>query len=224
VNLLKDKDHKMSADDLRIRRSYRMNLSVQEQFILAISDGDLDTVKKFIHDGMDVNADDNYNRIPLTRACMSCQPSRKDIIIELLKAGADVNKVDREGQTAISVASMFFSSEVVQVLIDVGANVNYQCRKSMRTPLIFASGNDLSPKIVRILLKAGADIYIKDKWERNVYNYAGPIVEKILNSYQYFLSIYVMLININSSPMNRKGRKHTGLARDLHSKLIEMLY
>lgn len=207
----------MSVDDIKIRKIYGLNISDQEQFLLAITDGNLDIVKDFISAGIDVNADDKYNRIPLTRACMSCEPAEKDIVIELLKAGADVNKVDREGQTAISIASMFKNIDVVHILINAGADINFQCRKSMRTPLIFASGYVQFPKVVRILLKAGADIYIKDKWGRSAYNHAGPVIKRVLNSYQYFLSIYAILVDI-------KGRKHTGLARDLHSKLIEMLY
>lgn len=58
-----------------------------------------------------------------------------------LAAGADVNAVNRAGDTAIHFAAMMGFDSVVQLLADKGANVNVKNKRGL-TPLALARGNN----------------------------------------------------------------------------------
>ncbi|KAK4553330.1 hypothetical protein LTR86_009630 [Recurvomyces mirabilis] len=83
----------------------------------------------------------------------------------LVKAGADL-EMDIDGHgTPIQLASWFGNPEMVQFLIEAGANVNTRgCRKSHGTAVHAASSRDFTD-IVEMLVKAGADASQADEVE-----------------------------------------------------------
>lgn len=77
---------------------------------------------------------------------------------ELIQAGADLNKTNKDGHTPLIVASKLGHVDVVRELIKAGADLNKAGNKYGHTPLLFASV-ELSEDhmdIVRELIKAGA--------------------------------------------------------------------
>eukprot|EP00731_Ephydatia_muelleri_P013385 Em0007g695a len=64
-----------------------------------------------------------------------------DIVLDLCTANADVNVEDNFGKTALAYATMKERSNVVQVLIQFGANINHQLQPEGWTPLMLAAQN-----------------------------------------------------------------------------------
>jgi tankyrase len=94
-------------------------------------------------------------------------------IARLLKAGADIHATDKNGVTLLHHAVRFRSPATVELLLQRGANVNQQCKRSGSTPLhravtwsgapATASKSDQAREIIEILLRHGADPSIKNK-------------------------------------------------------------
>jgi len=97
----------------------------------------------------------------------------RDRIARLLKAGADIHATDKNGVTMLHHAVRFRSPATVELLLEHGANVNLQCKRSGSTALHRAvtwsgapstSGkSDQAREIIEILLRYGADPSIKNK-------------------------------------------------------------
>lgn len=84
-----------------------------------------------------------------------------------IAAGADVNNVDASASTPLCLAACFSGGEVVKALIDGKAEVNYVQPSNGFTPLHNAA-NWGNTDAVKILLAAGADVKIKDKFGRPI--------------------------------------------------------
>src|SRR5262245_44660222 len=94
-------------------------------------------------------------------------------LTELLNAGADIHKTDKNGVTALHHAVRFRSPVAVKTLIEYGAHVDQRCRRNGSTPLHRAVTQTGAPEtagkteeareIIEILLAAGADPSLKNK-------------------------------------------------------------
>lgn len=80
---------------------------------LAISKGDIDTVKQIIAYGIDVNDTTNRGMTPLMYAAVYNQAEIAKLLIE---KGADLDKKDKSGSTALDHAKTSGSDEVMEVL------------------------------------------------------------------------------------------------------------
>jgi len=92
---------------------------------------------------------------------------------EALKQGAPVNSVDDEGFTALHRALMESQPDLVQTLLDNGADVNAAIKSGAVagiTPLMMASA--ASAVWVEPLLMRGAKIDLTDKYGRQAFAYA----------------------------------------------------
>ena len=78
----------------------------------AISKGDLETVKKFIEYGADVNEISNG----MTPLMIAARYNKVEIIKLLLSKGAHVNKKDEKGFTALKYAELSNANEAIQLL------------------------------------------------------------------------------------------------------------
>lgn len=83
-------------------------------------------------------------------------------IVHLIKAGAEINAVNAQGDTPLMVATKRNDAQTVQLLIDYGADVNIQNDQSDNV-LLYASRSGLL-QIVEIALEAGADPTITDRF------------------------------------------------------------
>lgn len=96
----------------------------------------------------------------LLRLHRAAAGGRADEIEAALAAGADVNAVDGQGQTALHVAAAHASVGAVQVLLSHGADPD-AADAGGRTPLCAAAASG-ALQAVRALLAAGADPSLED--------------------------------------------------------------
>ena len=92
----------------------------------------------------------------------------------MIQAGGDVNEQTEDGSTTLHAASENGHAEVVNILIQAGAEVNTQIKDGLwkgNTPIHFASRHG-HVEVITALLAAGADKTIKDKWGRTPHDYA----------------------------------------------------
>ena len=77
----------------------------------------------------------------------------------LLDAGADINALDRYGQTALMRAAHQGHTEVVRLLAQRGANLDHAAkyRLTATMPAVIAD----HPEVVRVLVDAGADLALR---------------------------------------------------------------
>ena len=100
---------------------------------------------------------DSWGYTPLSWACDYGEISSVD---RLLKAGADVNHpAENSGPSALWAAAFCGHTDIVQYLIEYGAEVNWQ-NEDRGTPLYTAASTN-SMEVVRTLLQHGADVNLK---------------------------------------------------------------
>lgn len=82
-----------------------------------------------------------------------------DRLKRLIREGADINRRDRYGQTALMIAAKNGRSCLVRFLVNLGAELNHTAKYTL-TALMLAVLNG-HVDIVRILVRAGADLKIQ---------------------------------------------------------------
>ena len=103
------------------------------------------------------NLNPEYAQTEISVALSNAVSSGNLKIMKLLIAnGADVNAVDKDGKTALMMASEFGYIEVAESLIEGGADVN-AVKESGSTALIHASHNGHT-EIGKLLIANGADV------------------------------------------------------------------
>lgn len=115
------------------------------------------------------------NQTPLYLAIIK---SREDIAQKLLERGADPNIADSTGYVALGEActGVGVNPSIVKLLLDKGANVNYQ-EPSGATALMYIAGNEkldaaTRTEILKMFLAKGANKNLKDKKGRTALDIA----------------------------------------------------
>jgi ankyrin repeat protein len=139
---------------------------------LAALYGDLETVRLLVAKGADVHAANQKGETPIVQAAVQMRP---DAVRFLIGKGADVNvathsynkvrngQIQLLGLTALHHATHSGSPEMVQALIQAGANVNAPDGRGF-VPLTWAvAAENQKPEIVRALIAAGADVNARAK-------------------------------------------------------------
>ena len=80
-------------------------------------------------------------------------------LARLVEQGADVNALDRYGQTALMLASLYGHLDVVRKLVSVGAKLDCTAKYHL-SALMLATLNGRT-QIAEILIEAGADTTIR---------------------------------------------------------------
>ena len=95
---------------------------------------------------------------------------RADLLETLLKAGADVESPNADGQTSLMVVARTGRVDAARLLLKYGAKVNAAERWRGQTALMWAVAQK-QPAMVAELVKAGADVNARstvNNWERQV--------------------------------------------------------
>ncbi|OBS29580.1 hypothetical protein FPOA_03517 [Fusarium poae] len=130
----------------------RTELSFAAQF------GDVDTTKRLLAMGVDIELADEDGQTPLLWAAYN---GHEAIVRLLLENGARIEVADQVyGRTSLSWAASKGHQNVVRILLDSGADVN-AADNSQRTPLSWAASRG-HVHTVRHLLEAGADNELAD--------------------------------------------------------------
>ena len=125
--------------------------------------GHLSIVKILVDGGANVNVQDKYGCTPLI---IHAEKGNKDIVSYFIAHGADVDRKDPAGRTALHISGHL---SIVKILVDVGANVNVQ-DKYGRTPLMIHADKG-NKDIVSYLVTHGADVDRKDSKGQTALHY-----------------------------------------------------
>jgi len=140
--------------------------------IAATSANNTEIIDILIKAGSKIEEKDKYGYTPLMLA-LKYNYANPDIAISLIKYKADVNATLAENSsTPLIIAlgeSIVTKPKVIQALIDYGAGVNAKDISAM-TPLMDAAKYS-TEEVVKILLKAGADLNAKDKNGKSAEDY-----------------------------------------------------
>ena len=122
---------------------------------------------------------------------------------ELINAGADVNKVDLDGDTAMMCAAITGKGNCISTLIEAGADVNIANKNGYVPIMCFARNGD--DESITELIMAGADV--------NIVNNLGETAMTIARSKGNFKCIGLLvqegaIVNVNESlPGNVNNEK-----------------
>ncbi len=132
----------------------------QKELFHAISQKQASAVRILLDQGIDPNTTDAYGSPLLHRAVVS---GEVEILESLLKYDElQVDAFNRVGQTALSLAARWEHPQMVELLLQAGANPNAAGKRYQLTPLIGSViGRNL--EITNSLVEAGASIDHKDE-------------------------------------------------------------
>jgi len=126
-----------------------------EKFINAAYKGDIKKIKKFVKNGVDVNAN-NPRQVGMSALIEASKRGHLKVVKYLVENGADVNVESEHGWTALLVASLENQIEIIKYLLDKGANIDHQERVYYNNALELVSEyGDI--EIVKYLIDYGAD-------------------------------------------------------------------
>jgi ankyrin repeat protein len=129
------------------------------------SQEDAKRVRELLRKGANPNAALNHDRV--SNLAHAAENEFCEIAKLLLKAGADVNAMDREGMTPLMHATKYVNeAATAKVLLEYGADANAKDNEGM-TPLMHAALKG-GPELVNLLLKNGAFITVADFKGRTV--------------------------------------------------------
>jgi len=100
-----------------------------------------------------------------------------EFIEVLLENGSNINYVDDDGLSTIDIAIKFKRTDVIQLCIDKGIDINATTRTSGMTPIVVASCfNNI--EIVQLLIDNGAEVNAQDKIGMSCKDYAKKLGQK----------------------------------------------
>lgn len=139
-----------------------------DTFSIHIAQQNMDICEDFLEAGMDINCRDSAGTPML---CIAARSGKKETIEWLVKNGAEINAISKDrGYSAVMDAVWKMNSEIVELLIKLGANLNFVSNDG-QTALIVATGSS-NTKICEMLVKNGADPCYKDHMGMSALDYA----------------------------------------------------
>lgn len=138
----------------------------RDEVLRAVRSWNLVRLTRAVKGGADPNIRDRDGRTPLHLAA-SCRKEAPAMVEILLEAGAEINAIDRRGQTPLITAARNHCPQIVSALLEKGADVTLAA-KDGATLLHWAarwSAEKLAANLDQILA-AGIDIDVRDKYSR----------------------------------------------------------
>lgn len=165
LNILKYEEVFNSALKLQGTEASDIHRYLQKDLNIATSNGDIQTVKRLLKDGTDVNDNDLEGRTPLHYAVSN---GYIDIVNILLKNGADVTQITNKGNTPLHTATSKSYKEIVEVLLQ---HINYDKLHgfinaktvSAGTTSLHVAAKSGYLEVAKSLLKHGATYNIQNK-------------------------------------------------------------
>lgn len=122
-----------------------------ERMIRAASEGQLDTVRRFIDGGIGADGEDRHGNRAINLAAKN---GRLDVVQFLVGRGAQLNKPDGIGRTPLLAAAEGDHDRIIEYLVSVDADIDGR-GEAGRTALMEAANLD-SVAAARGLLELGA--------------------------------------------------------------------
>ncbi len=110
---------------------------------------------------------EKYKQSTLHQAVVS---QKIDAVKELLQGSVEIDLSDKLGRTPLHYAAFGGNTEIIELLLKKGANINAIDTSKQWTPLFFAVFMN-RPDAVKLLIDHGADDMIKDKLNKTAYDY-----------------------------------------------------
>lgn len=121
----------------------------------AAAEGDAKTVKLLVRHGADMDAEEDADH--LTPLMMAIGSGRQSAAKYLIQAGADINKKDSRGFTAVHDASAMGQTDLLRIMLDCNADIEAEAHVDRLTPLHRAVESGQG-EAIRLLLDHGAGI------------------------------------------------------------------
>jgi ankyrin repeat protein len=129
----------------------------ESSFVESAKKGDIDAVKLFLAEGIDINATNERGQTAIARAA---EYQRTEVVTLLLGKGADVEKVGgRYARTALMEAAGTGNTVIMKQLVEKGADINAMDHEGA-TPIFFACMYG-HVEAVRLLIELGADVNVE---------------------------------------------------------------
>lgn len=133
----------------------------------AVHNDNLPLVERLISKRAPVNARSDYGATPMSEAAILGNPA---MIQRLLKAGADPESPNADGQTALMVLARGGHVEAARLLLDAGVKIDAREGWRQQTALMWAAAQ-AQPAMTRLLVSRGADVNARslvNDWERQI--------------------------------------------------------
>ena len=160
-----------TSEELKAGEAAQPEQTIPKEIDISIHDaaqnGDIEAVKKFLSDGIDVNVRRGDGMAPLHWAAAGGYKNMAELLIA---KGADVNAKNEDSWTSLHFAAEGHKSkkEIAKLLIDKGADVNAK-GKYEESPLHQAAFWGQS-EIAELLIAKGADVNAKYKQKFYFFN------------------------------------------------------
>lgn len=133
---------------------------------VAAGEGNVEAINMLAAGGANLDARSRWRGMPLHLACLSKIRSR-ECVDRLLDLGADIDALDPFKRSALHLSLLNgVADEVIELLIERGANVNLVSTKSGAISIHVAIAKRRSSRIIGALLSAGANIFACNKQGR----------------------------------------------------------
>jgi hypothetical protein len=130
------------------------DIKFQRQFMIAIREGNIRAIKKYVKGGFDLNV--TFGHMVCTPMCMAAYDGRVDMITLLAELGGDLNMPSIAGFTPVFIAAQQGHVDVVRLVAELGADINTISIDGC-TPVYMAAQKG-HEDVIRVLAEFGVDL------------------------------------------------------------------
>lgn len=234
-----DSDLGASDSDQQEQNYNQEEINRNNELIAAAENGNIDKVRQLILSGADVNATENNNDREKSALTMAAKNGFTKIVQLLIESGAaleqrynflqhDLNEENDEtkiGSTPLMLASASNHNDVVELLINAGADINNHDERGF-TSLHYAAENQCK-KVIEILIKAGAGL---NKQTNGYYDLSAGITPFMVSAQTGDIEMVKIFLNsgcdINDIYTNTEDGSNAfdGVVHNGHRPLLEFLF